>query len=103
MGDSCETHLALALATATRPSPRRRRRRQPCSSSKSLASRLSTGSASAVRQEGAAELAAREGDEEEESDVRKKIRVNKEQSAMLEIRFRLQSNLTSVSTIYVLA
>lgn len=99
MGDSCETHLDLALATAPRPSLCRRRRRLPRSSSESLALSLFAGGGSTVRQEGAAELAAREGDEEEDSDVRKKIRVTKEQSAMLEIRFRLQSKLTSVSTI----
>ncbi|KAG6523444.1 hypothetical protein ZIOFF_013302 [Zingiber officinale] len=78
MADACDTHLALALATPPWPSPRRR---QPCST--------------VLQQEGAAELAAREGDEEEDADVRKKIRLTKEQSAMLEIRFRLQSNLTS--------
>ncbi|KAG6506236.1 homeobox-leucine zipper protein HOX19-like [Zingiber officinale] len=78
MEDACETQLSLALATPSRPSAHCHRRLQPRASPKSL--------------EGGRRPVI--CDEEEDSDARKKIRLTREQSAMLEIRFRCQSNLT---------
>ncbi|XP_074573269.1 homeobox-leucine zipper protein HOX19-like isoform X2 [Curcuma longa] len=92
MEDACETHLSLALATPSRPSAHCHRRLQPRASPKSSPLKLSTGAAAMTMQQETQPVICDE--EEEDSDARKKIRLTREQSAMLEIRFRLQSNLT---------